>query len=75
MEGDFISEHQFNEVISSEIGDFKVKDTPSFNFKEEATIYISLLKRAEVIDAYIKSTTIIPVDKKSSVLGCLLHIL
>ncbi|WP_218599650.1 polysaccharide biosynthesis tyrosine autokinase [Polaribacter sp. NJDZ03] len=68
-EDNFVSAHNFNETISSGIGDFKVIQTESFNFKEEHKIYVTILKRSKVIDAYKVAVNVSAVDKNSSVLN------
>ena len=69
MEDNFISAHHFNEEIPSNLGSFKVEKNLDFNFKEETEIYVTILKRNQVIDYYKSVVNINATDKNSSVLN------
>ena len=69
VEGNLFSENNFNETITSGIGNFKVLKTESFEFKNENNIYIRILKRSKVIDSYKSAVSINTVNKNSSVLS------
>ncbi|MGB0891409.1 MAG: GumC family protein, partial [Flavobacteriaceae bacterium] len=69
IEDNFISSHSFNEVIKSNIGNFKVNKTKQFIFDKENKVYVSVVRRSKIIDAYRLAVSISPVNKNSSVLN------
>ena len=69
VDGNFISSHNFDEIINSEVSNFKVVKTKDFDFKEEIEVFVHVLKRKKVIDALRSGVSINPVNKNSSVLN------
>ncbi|WP_166385438.1 GumC family protein [Polaribacter sp. 11A2H] len=67
-EDNLISNHKFNENITSGIGRFKLIQTENFDFKGEQKVYVTVLERNRVIDGYKSAVRISAVDKNSSVL-------
>ena len=67
-EDNLISNHKFNENITSGIGRFKLIQTENFDFKGEQKVYVTVLERNRVIDGYKSAVRISAADKNSSVL-------
>ena len=64
IEKEIIATHNFDEVVTSNIGTFKIDKTKDF----EQDVFIILNKRTRIVDAYRSKVTISPVNKNSSVL-------
>jgi uncharacterized protein involved in exopolysaccharide biosynthesis len=70
VEGSLILSSQFNEIIDSKLGVFKVLLLEEFDQNlNEKEVIVSLTGRNKVIDRYRKGINISAVDKKSSVLN------
>ncbi|QTE22529.1 GumC family protein [Polaribacter cellanae] len=68
IDKEIISTHQYNEVVSSKIGEFKItKD--SITDDDESDVFITINKRSKIIDGYRKGVNINPIGKNSSVLS------
>lgn len=63
-DGEKISSHNFNDIINSDLGVFKVKRTNI----DESEIVVRVVPKSRVIDSYRNRINISPVNKNSSVL-------
>lgn len=67
---DLIGEHNFEEIVSSEFGSFKVIKNQDFNGEKFLQpIRIKIVPRRETIDRYIKNINVVPISKTSSVIN------
>lgn len=69
MNGDVISSHSFNEVISSKLGVFKIiRNTVNGLNETKKDVTVQIFPKYSVIDSYRNRISISPVNKNSSVL-------
>ncbi|QOD62062.1 polysaccharide biosynthesis tyrosine autokinase [Polaribacter haliotis] len=68
IEKEVISEHQYDDIINSKIGKFKIIKNPVIG-NDYSDVFIFINKRSVVIDAYRKGVSISTIGKNSSVLS------
>ncbi len=62
--GNIVSTHKYGEIITSNLGSFKVNKITNYN----KDIFVSLSKKSQIIDVYSNNLSVSPVNKNSSVL-------
>ena len=69
MEGELILSSQFNEIIDSKLGQFKVIASKNFSKSMiDKELIVSAIGRNELIDKYLKKISVNVVSKKSSII-------
>ena len=63
-----LSSHSFNELITSELGVYKIIKTEAFDLDEYKDVFVTLTKKSSIIDGYRLKVNIEPLSENSSVL-------
>ena len=67
-QSEIISKHNFNDIVNSDIGNFKIENKLFEKPNENKEFIIKIFPREKIIDSYRNSISVSPVNKKSSVL-------